>query len=66
MDDFDAMVEGGAKSSPKAKKAAAVKKEPAERKPRQKKENGGGLKQSKIDFSKAKVSLLHLIEKLLK
>ncbi|KAH8244800.1 hypothetical protein KR032_000475 [Drosophila birchii] len=54
MDDFDAMVEGGAKVSPKAKKAAAVKKEPAERKPRQKKENGGGLKQGKLDFSKAK------------
>nr|USF91789.1 topoisomerase II [Drosophila simulans] len=53
VDEFDAMVEGGSKTSPKAKKAA-VKKEPGEKKPRQKKENGDGLKQSKIDFSKAK------------
>uniref|UniRef100_A0A6P4ERW4 DNA topoisomerase 2 n=1 Tax=Drosophila rhopaloa TaxID=1041015 RepID=A0A6P4ERW4_DRORH len=53
VDEFDAMVEGGTKASPKAKKAT-VKKEPAERKPRQKKENGGALKQSKLDFSKAK------------
>jgi len=56
VDEFDAMVEGGSKTSPKAKKAV-VKKEPGEKKPRQKKENGGGLKQSKIDFSKAKVSV---------
>lgn len=55
VDEFDALVEGGSKTSPKAKKEA-VKKEPAEKKPRQKKENGGALKQGKIDFSKAKVS----------
>ncbi|EDW78045.1 uncharacterized protein Dwil_GK24224 [Drosophila willistoni] len=55
MDEFDALVEGGAKTSPKAgKKAAAVKKEPAEKKPRQKKENGDGMKQSKLDFTKGK------------
>ncbi|KAH8333743.1 hypothetical protein KR059_002916 [Drosophila kikkawai] len=54
LDDFDAMVESGAKASPKAKKAAAVKKEPGVKKPRQKKENGDGLKQGKLDFSKAK------------
>ncbi|KAH8319193.1 hypothetical protein KR067_013387 [Drosophila pandora] len=53
VDEFDALVEGGSKTSPKAKKEA-VKKEPAEKKPRQKKENGGALKQGKIDFSKAK------------
>ncbi|KAI8042943.1 hypothetical protein M5D96_004267 [Drosophila gunungcola] len=53
VDEFDAMIEGGKKTAPKAKKVA-VKKEPAEKKPRQKKENGGGLKQAKLDFSKAK------------
>ncbi|KAH8276429.1 hypothetical protein KR018_006922 [Drosophila ironensis] len=51
VDEFDALVEGAAA---KPKKAAAVKKEPAEKKPRQKKENGGALKQGKIDFTKAK------------
>ncbi|BFF94070.1 DNA topoisomerase 2 [Drosophila madeirensis] len=60
VDEFDALVETGPKTSPKAKKAPAVKKEPAakkepaEKKPRQKKENGGALKQGKLDFSKAK------------
>ncbi|XP_034472434.1 DNA topoisomerase 2 [Drosophila innubila] len=55
VDDFDALVEGGTtKTSPKAKKAPAVKKEPAEKKPRQKKENGDGLKQAKLDFTKSK------------
>lgn len=54
VDEFDALVEGGSKTSPKVKKEG-VKKEPAEKKPRQKKENGGALKQGKIDFSKAKV-----------
>ncbi|KAH8404824.1 hypothetical protein KR222_004799 [Zaprionus bogoriensis] len=54
VDDFDALVEGGAaKTSPKAKKAPAVKKEPAEKKPRQKKEKAAdGLKQAKLDFNK--------------
>ncbi|EDW13467.1 DNA topoisomerase 2 [Drosophila mojavensis] len=51
VDDFDLLVEGGApKTSPKAKKAP--KKEPAEKKP--KKQNGDGLKQGKLDFSKGK------------
>lgn len=55
VDDFDALVEGGtAKTSPKVKKAPVLKKEPAEKKPRQKKENGDGLKQGKLDFSKTK------------
>ncbi|KAL7740436.1 hypothetical protein ACLKA6_013229 [Drosophila palustris] len=55
VDDFDALVEGGTtKTSPKAKKAPVAKKEPAEKKPRQKKENGDGLKQAKLDFSKSK------------
>lgn len=59
-DDFDALVEAGGatKTSPKAKKTATVKKEPAEKKPRQKKENGDGLKQSKLDFNKSKVSTI--------
>lgn len=60
VDDFDALVEAGGatKTSPKAKKAPAVKKEPAEKKPRQKKEkeNGDGLKQSKLDFKSKAVS----------
>ncbi|KAH8238090.1 hypothetical protein KR026_007497 [Drosophila bipectinata] len=53
VDEFDALVEGGSKTSPKVKKEV-VKKEPAEKKPRQKKENGGALKQAKLDFSKSK------------
>ncbi|KAH8335876.1 hypothetical protein KR074_000575 [Drosophila pseudoananassae] len=53
VDEFDALVEGGTKTSPKVKKEV-VKKEPGEKKPRQKKENGGALKQGKLDFSKAK------------
>ncbi|KAH8357885.1 hypothetical protein KR200_002780 [Drosophila serrata] len=62
MDDFDALVESGTKASPKTKKAAAaaVKKEPAEKKPRQKKENGDGLKQGKLDFSKAKAKSVNI------
>ncbi|XP_064549101.1 DNA topoisomerase 2 [Drosophila montana] len=57
VDDFDVLVEGGAtKTSPKAKKAPVLKKEPAEKKPRQKKENGDGLKQAKLDFSKSKAT----------
>lgn len=60
IDDFDALVDAGGttKTSPKAKKTPAVKKEPAVRKPRQKKENGDGLKQSKLDFNKSKVSTI--------
>ncbi|KAH8413018.1 hypothetical protein KR009_007451 [Drosophila setifemur] len=55
VDEFDAMVEGGQSKTAAKPKKAAVKKEPAEKKPRVKKENGGaGLKQGKIDFSKAK------------
>lgn len=61
IDDFDALVEAGGatKTSPKAKKTPAVKKEPAERKPRQKKEkeNGDGLKQSKLDFKSKPTSV---------
>ncbi|ALC39502.1 Top2 [Drosophila busckii] len=54
VDDFDALVAGGAeKTSPKSKKSPVVKKEPkatVEKKPRVKKEKDDGLKQSKLNF----------------